>query len=372
MTNAIQTTPKPIIHADDFGINLAQSYKILECSSACGGAGPLNSTSILVGSPHARECAELIKPFVDAEKMRIGLHLNLVEGQSCAAAESVPDLVDKNGMFCLSFTQLLSRGKSVRKCEKGAAKNKKTLHTSKCRPTFYEQLCAEIRAQLDKYFELFPRERQSLRIDTHQHTIMIPAVMQATFDAIKNSGAALEYMRIPTEPLTPYASTLSNWKNYPPVNFVKNGLLNSLWKPCKKIIEANDSLIASTESAADPASAVHKSDASLTASATNATLSARVASATSAADFLSKYSATFYGLVLSGHMEYACTPKMFKKFERAAQAKGTQRFEVLFHPGGCASASECLNPAASDFVTFYLSSHRAAEATALQNFALNY
>ena len=360
MTNAIQTTPKPIIHADDFGISLAQSYKILECSSACGGSGPLSSTSILVGSAHARECAELIKPFVDAGKMRIGLHLNLVEGQSCAAAESVPDLVDKNGMFCLSFTQLLSRGKSVRKCEKGAAKNKKTLHTSKCRPTFYEQLYTEIRAQLDKYFELFPRERCGLRIDTHQHTIMIPAVMQATFDAIKNSGAALEYMRIPTEPLTPYASTLSNWKNYPPVNFVKNGLLNSLWKPCKKIIEANDSLIASTESASDPASA------------TNATLTASVASATSAADFLSKYSATFYGLVLSGHMEYACTPKMFKKFERAAQAKGTQRFEVLFHPGGCASASECLNPAASDFVTFYLSSHRAAEATALQNFALNY
>ena len=59
-----------IIHADDFGITVEQSKAILELSDACGGHGALSSMSMFANSPAFSECAELVRPFVDAGKIK--------------------------------------------------------------------------------------------------------------------------------------------------------------------------------------------------------------------------------------------------------------------------------------------------------------
>ena len=78
-----------IFHADDFGITPEQSRRILECCDGCpGGRGLLNSLSVLAGSPRFEECASLLdgRP----EGLRVGVHLNFVEGPCCADPAAVP------------------------------------------------------------------------------------------------------------------------------------------------------------------------------------------------------------------------------------------------------------------------------------------
>ena len=92
-----------IIHADDFGITVEQSKAILELSDACGGHGALSSMSMFANSPAFNECAELVRPFVDAGKIKLGLHLNIVEGHPVSNPDDVPLLVNERGTFSHSF-----------------------------------------------------------------------------------------------------------------------------------------------------------------------------------------------------------------------------------------------------------------------------
>ena len=98
-----------IIHADDFGITVEQSKAILELSDACGGHGALSSMSMFANSPAFNECAELVRPFVDAGKIKLGLHLNIVEGHPVSNPDDVPLLVNERGTFsdCLVTTARL-------------------------------------------------------------------------------------------------------------------------------------------------------------------------------------------------------------------------------------------------------------------------
>ena len=96
-----------IFHADDFGITPEQSRRILECCDDYpGGAGLLNSLSILAGSPRFEECADLLDGRPDG--LRVGVHLNFVEGPCCADPVDVPLLVDEKGMFKLGYGGLLA------------------------------------------------------------------------------------------------------------------------------------------------------------------------------------------------------------------------------------------------------------------------
>ena len=109
-----------IVHADDFGLTLDQSKDILACSSACGGEGALNSTSAIVTSAAFAESAEFTKPFVDAGLIRMGLHLNLVEGRALSTPSEIPLLVDAEGRFRQS-SQRSSRSSCARSLRPEAA-----------------------------------------------------------------------------------------------------------------------------------------------------------------------------------------------------------------------------------------------------------
>ena len=99
--------PEVIFHADDFGMTVRQSAEMLSLAGVLGGDGALSSVSIMVGSPAARESARLI---AGAEgRLRVSLHLNLVEGPCTADPAEIPLLVDDTGRFRLGFAGLLAR-----------------------------------------------------------------------------------------------------------------------------------------------------------------------------------------------------------------------------------------------------------------------
>ena len=158
-----------IVHADDFGITVSQARAVLDLSSACDGQGALNSVSIFANSPAFEESAALARRYAletagggnreSASKLSVALHLNLVEGPSCASPEH---------------------------------------------DALNAQIKRECTAQLERFFDQFPGARSHLRIDSHQHVHAIPAIFETMLGAIEEQGAALTRLRQPSEPLGPH------------------------------------------------------------------------------------------------------------------------------------------------------------------------
>lgn len=291
-----------IIHADDFGITLDQSKDILTCSAACGGEGALNSTSALVTSPAFGECAAFAKPFVDAGLIRMGMHFNLVEGPALSSPDEAPLIVGDDGRFQAGFGKLLA-------VSYGPLRNELT-----------REVRQEARAQIRAFLQAFPDMQERFRVDSHQHTHMIPAVFDGVLAAVHDEGCTLEYLRIPAEPLTPYLEASRVREHVPPVNVVKNVLLNMLWK-------ANAARY--PQDLPEPA--------------------------------------LFFGLALSGRMQYAVNEEFLDKVTALASAQGRE-VELLFHPGGVANRSDCLDPRENGFSAFQLSLDRVNEARTLRSF----
>ncbi len=286
-----------IYHADDFGITADQSKRILE-RTAISKNGALNSTSILVTGPHFDECADLLDQPM-AQGLKVGLHLNLVEGPCAARPADVPLLVDDHGIFRLSFAGMLSTSLGGERHE------------------LERQLGIEIGAQLDVFLARFPQMRGALRLDSHQHFHLIPAVFRALLAAMEQRGCTLEYLRIPAEPALPFLQTPSLWLKIPAINWIKHWLLDFLWRFDKKLLPDYRTV-----------------------------------------------SAVFCGICFSGHMTIDRVSPALPAFERYAQKRGMD-LELLFHPGGYEDASCALNPALEGFTEFYTSPLRCAEADTL-------
>ena len=67
-------------------------------------------------------------------------------------------------------------------------------------------------------------EKKKLRIDSHQHSHMIPVVWDALTDSINDEGFDPEYIRNSAEPLIPFLTKPSFVRTYRPVNIIKNRL----------------------------------------------------------------------------------------------------------------------------------------------------
>ena len=293
-----------IFHADDYGITPEQSRRILECCDGYpGGAGLLNSLSILAGSPRFEECARLLDGRPDG--LHVGVHLNFVEGPCCADPAVVPLLVDEKGMFKLGYGGLLAGSWGARSAE------------------LRRQLTVEAGAQIARVVGRFPELAGHLRVDGHQHTQLIPAVFDATLEAVRRSGCTLEYLRIPAEPTGAYlrsgvAGTVR------PVNWVKHALLNALWRRDRRVLAASG--LPSYE----------------------------------------RVSAVFCGVLFSGHMDQRRVSCVLPALTDEARRRDMS-LELLFHPGRVASATECLNPALPGFVEFSCGEGRDVEHDALRS-----
>ncbi len=295
-----------IIHADDFGIEPAQSARILECCAGMGEGeaaekGLLNSLSIFANSPRFDECAALLD--ARPEGLRLGVHLNFVEGPCCADAAEIPLLVDEKGFFKLGYGGLLSGSFGG-----GAAE-------------LSRQLEVEAAAQIERVVARFPHMADHLRLDGHQHTQLIPAVFKAVLGAAAGCGYHLDYLRIPAEPTAAFlrsgcAGTIA------PINWVKHELLNRLWQMDRRLLEESG---------------------------------------------LGSYqdiSAVFCGVLFSGHMDENRVAAVLPGLTSVAEKRDMQ-LELLFHPGRVNDARQCLNPDLPGFVEFSCGEGRDVEHDAL-------
>ncbi len=295
-----------IFHADDFGITLDQSKRILECCAGMpGGRGVLNSLSILANSPHFEECAALLDGRPEA--LRVGVHLNFVEGPCVADPAKVPMLVDEHGVFKLGYGGLLAAS---------------ALHGAELE----RQVQIEAAAQVERVVARFPELAGRLRLDGHQHTHLIPAVFRGVLAVASRPEYTLEYLRIPAEPPRPF-SEAGVAATIEPVNRVKRALLNYLWRRDRRAFEA------------------------------------------AGLGSLEEKSAVFCGLSFSGHMDEARVSAVFPYLVDVAE-KRDMGLELLFHPGRVDAPEHCLNPALPGFVEFSCGEGRDVEHDALRSDAL--
>ena len=205
-------------HADDYGLFLEQSKRILECYEH----GVLNGTSIISNGPELNECLRVLPE----KGMQLSVHLNLMQGQCLAPASDVSLLTDARGQFHVSFSKLLFSG-----------------FTGK-RETYKQQIKAEYRAQIRKLLPLFKQTGQAIRIDGHAHWHVVPVAFDALMEVIMEDKLPVAYIRLPDEPLTLYLRYLFRLMPFPVINIVKVLLLKILvsrdqrkWKECLQQME---------------------------------------------------------------------------------------------------------------------------------------
>ncbi|MBR5157261.1 MAG: ChbG/HpnK family deacetylase [Clostridia bacterium] len=186
--------------ADDYGLCDVSSMRIKQCVDD----GALNKVSVFPNFDPV-DLNEISKN----KKIRISLHLNLVEGKCLANAGEVDLLADENGNLKHAFGGLLKLNLF----------NRKKLEA---------QLYKEIKAQILFWKSILP-ENVPFCIDTHQHTSMIPAVFKTILKVLDEEKISLEHMRVPAEPLSPYIKSPSLYFTYSPINIIKQWLLNFLW-----------------------------------------------------------------------------------------------------------------------------------------------
>ena len=189
-------------HADDYGLFLEQSKRILECYEH----GVLNGTSIISNGPELNECLRVLPE----KGMQLSVHLNLMQGQCLAPASDVSLLTDARGQFHVSFSKLLFSG-----------------FTGK-RETYKQQIKAEYRAQIRKLLPLFKQTGQAIRIDGHAHWHVVPVAFDALMEVIMEDNLPVAYIRLPDEPLTLYLRYLFRLMPFPVINIVKVLLLKIL------------------------------------------------------------------------------------------------------------------------------------------------
>lgn len=274
-----------LFNADDYGITLSQSEHILDCRKN----GCLTGVSVMPNSPCLEAAMALL---ADEPALDVAVHLNVTEGLCLSDPGEVPLLAGPDGRFRESFSRLLIQS---------------VTHPKALR----EQLVREFSSQIKRVLPLMGD--RPLRLDGHQHIQMLPAVLAAIRDAVRENGWTVTYIRWAREPVGPYLRHRELKKYYSFVNLVKNTALNLLAIPGGHIMK----------------------QMGLTKNAV-------------------------MGLMLSGDMEYEPVKALLPDMERAAARRGAD-LELVTHPGWGIGPGEGLDVPGGIFERFALSPGRKAE-----------
>ena len=288
------------VHADDYGLTLNTSKEMLEGINA----GKLDSISVVPNMSAYDSSYELWKEKLDETKNpAISVHLNFMEGHCCSNPAKLDYLVDASGLFNISWGTLV-----------------KYNYNYFIRKQVKEQLKLEIAAQLSKVIKSYALlNERKLRVDSHQHTHMIPIVMEALIEVINEKNYPTEYIRISKEPWWVYLKYPKFYTSYRPINMVKVMILN--WyaiKDEKMLVKYNIS------------------------------------------------SMLLSGVFLSGKMDYVRISRLLPELIKVAEKKQLA-LEILFHPGTAKKdevGKEFNHPDANEF---YLSPNRHIEYEAMMN-----
>ncbi len=195
--------------ADDYSLCEISSLRIKKCADD----GILNKVSVFPNFDKV-DLSDI------AKKVRVSLHINLVEGRCMGKAEENNLLTDEKGNFRHTFVGLYKLS---------------LFHGKK----FEDEVYKEIKAQVLYWKSILP-DGAPFSLDSHQHTHMIPLVFKALMRVLKDERIAPQYIRIPAEPLLPYIKTPSLYFTYSPVNLVKQWLLKILWAIDKRYIDEDN------------------------------------------------------------------------------------------------------------------------------------
>lgn len=176
------------IHADDFALSENSDRDILQlCAEE-----KLDSISII---PNL-ECFETaVAKFLSVQeesdkKILVSVHLNFMEGKCCAEKSLLPDLVDSEGFFTVSWGKLFIWN-----------------YIPLMRKKIKFQLKTEILAQIKRCLDANIIDKNAIRIDSHQHPHMIPVVFEALKEAVSElecNGCKIEYIRNTQDPILLY------------------------------------------------------------------------------------------------------------------------------------------------------------------------
>jgi hopanoid biosynthesis associated protein HpnK len=156
-----------IVTADDFGA----APQVNDAVEDAHTHGILTAASLMVSAPAAADAVARAKAL---PRLRVGLHIVLVEGRPTLPAHAVPDLIDATGNFRTDMA--------------GAAAN------MFFRPKVRRQLEAEIEAQFDAFRATgLPLDH----VNTHKHFHLHPTIASTILRVGKRYG--LRAMRVPLE-----------------------------------------------------------------------------------------------------------------------------------------------------------------------------
>lgn len=157
-----------IVTGDDFGLALP----VNEAIEIAHRQGILSAASLMVGAEAAADAVARAKRL---PRLRVGLHLVLVDGRPLLPAERIPALVGADGQF---HDKLFAAGLRFF-----------------LQPGARRQLAAEIRAQ----FEAYRRTGLALdHVNAHNHMQLHPTVLSLLLDIGREYG--LPAVRVPYEP----------------------------------------------------------------------------------------------------------------------------------------------------------------------------
>ena len=284
-------------HADDYAVSLSSSQDI----RSLGEKGAIDSISIIPNMSAFETSAPLLKSFPQAIKRSI--HLNFMEGKSCLAKEEIPDLVDENSFFKVSWGSLFMANFNPVK-----------------RSVLRKQLTTEIVAQVEKCIASDLVDSMALRLDSHQHTHMIPLVQDALFEAVdtlEKQGRKVVFIRNTEDPLSLYFHSARTLKGFSFSNMLKCIILNSFSYRLKRKLKERGLPVG-----------------------------------------------YLCGVFYSGQMDKERLDQVLPLFEKLAEKKN-RRVEVLFHPGSVKKEEIAPEFTKPGFVQFHLSNNRHMEFDAL-------
>ena len=192
---------KLIFNADDFGNSIALNQGIKRGSKT----GIITSTSLM-----ATGCAfddAIFNVLPEMPPIKVGVHLNIIEGQSLTNPEH---LCDKNGRFNKNFL-------AIRKLSQ--------------KPQVLKEIENEFRAQIEKVM----LHIKPSHLDSHVHTHAITPI----FDITCKLAHEYNIPRIRTQYEVPYRvpNLRKNLNIKYPINLIKRFILNNYTKSNKNLIK---------------------------------------------------------------------------------------------------------------------------------------
>lgn len=208
------------VHADDYALSESSDNDIITlCKN-----GKLNSISII---PNLDIFDKSVKKFLDSktvfeQDIKISIHLNVMEGKSISPIEDLPNLVNKEGYFTVSWGKLFLWN-----------------YLPFIRSKIIKQLTKEITAQINACIDAKIVTPQAIRIDSHQHPHMIPLFFKALTDSIKENNYKIEYIRNTCDPIRFYLSKQNGLKSISISNVIKCLILNFYSHKVSRYIKRN-------------------------------------------------------------------------------------------------------------------------------------